>query len=168
MWMQSLLKYLTMYWLLCKTNTRLLFFCYGQYVQVQAICLILTKSLSRQQRFQREAAAAALSEFVRYRFVQNDLCLKDFLYYLLCLILLFCTCVDTYLSLSLFSSILSISFIFLRIKLLWIVSRVKQVEFMFFIWYFQLLKVDYSKDIICFSLFSYWYCWGFILFWRSG
>ncbi|KAJ4705027.1 protein SHOOT GRAVITROPISM 6-like [Melia azedarach] len=34
--------------------------------EVQAICLILTKSLSRQQRFQREAAAAALSEFVRY------------------------------------------------------------------------------------------------------
>ncbi|KDO46963.1 hypothetical protein CISIN_1g0006552mg, partial [Citrus sinensis] len=36
---------------------------------VQTICLILTKSINRQQRFQREAAAAALSEFVRYRFV---------------------------------------------------------------------------------------------------
>ncbi|KAK9204161.1 hypothetical protein WN943_014419 [Citrus x changshan-huyou] len=33
---------------------------------VQTICLILTKSINRQQRFQREAAAAALSEFVRY------------------------------------------------------------------------------------------------------
>ncbi|KAJ0027548.1 hypothetical protein Pint_35765 [Pistacia integerrima] len=37
--------------------------------EVQTICLILTKSLNRQQRFQREAAAAALSEFIRYRFV---------------------------------------------------------------------------------------------------
>ncbi|CAN1770484.1 Protein SHOOT GRAVITROPISM 6 [Linum perenne] len=34
--------------------------------EVQTICLSLTKSLNRQQRFQREAAAAALSEFVRY------------------------------------------------------------------------------------------------------
>ncbi|KAJ8753981.1 hypothetical protein K2173_001879 [Erythroxylum novogranatense] len=34
--------------------------------EVQSICLILTKALSRPQRFQREAAAAALSEFVRY------------------------------------------------------------------------------------------------------
>ncbi|KAH9723112.1 protein SHOOT GRAVITROPISM 6 [Citrus sinensis] len=34
--------------------------------EVQTICLILTKSINRQQRFQREAAAAALSEFVRY------------------------------------------------------------------------------------------------------
>ncbi|KAL5740899.1 hypothetical protein ACOSQ2_030079 [Xanthoceras sorbifolium] len=34
--------------------------------EVQILCLILTKSLNRQQRFQREAAAAALSEFVRH------------------------------------------------------------------------------------------------------
>ncbi|CAI0469322.1 unnamed protein product [Linum tenue] len=34
--------------------------------EVQTICSILTKSLNRHQRFQREAAAAALSEFVRY------------------------------------------------------------------------------------------------------
>ncbi|XP_021677399.2 protein SHOOT GRAVITROPISM 6 isoform X1 [Hevea brasiliensis] len=34
--------------------------------EVQTISLILTKSLNRHQRFQREAAAAALSEFVRY------------------------------------------------------------------------------------------------------
>ncbi|XP_050226540.1 protein SHOOT GRAVITROPISM 6 [Mercurialis annua] len=34
--------------------------------EVQAISLILTKSLDRHQSFQREAAAAALSEFVRY------------------------------------------------------------------------------------------------------
>ncbi|KAK1562913.1 hypothetical protein Q3G72_018949 [Acer saccharum] len=34
--------------------------------EVQTMCLILTKSLNRQQRFQREAAAAALSEFVRH------------------------------------------------------------------------------------------------------
>lgn len=32
--------------------------------EVQNICLIFTKSLNREQRFQREAAAAALSEFV--------------------------------------------------------------------------------------------------------
>ncbi|KDP29202.1 hypothetical protein JCGZ_16591 [Jatropha curcas] len=34
--------------------------------EVQTISLILTKSLDRHQKFQREAAAAALSEFVRY------------------------------------------------------------------------------------------------------
>ncbi|GAV58925.1 hypothetical protein CFOL_v3_02458 [Cephalotus follicularis] len=34
--------------------------------EVETICLILTKSLNQRQRFQREAAAAALSEFVRY------------------------------------------------------------------------------------------------------
>ncbi|KAM3689336.1 hypothetical protein ACB098_09G040300 [Castanea mollissima] len=34
--------------------------------EVQSICIILSKSLSRQQKYQREAAAAALSEFVRY------------------------------------------------------------------------------------------------------
>ncbi|GLT92277.1 hypothetical protein SLE2022_101210 [Rubroshorea leprosula] len=34
--------------------------------EVQNICLIFTKSLDRQQKFQREAAAAALSEFVHY------------------------------------------------------------------------------------------------------
>ncbi|WJZ93744.1 hypothetical protein VitviT2T_012661 [Vitis vinifera] len=34
--------------------------------EVPTICLILTKSLDRHQGFQREAAAAALSEFVRY------------------------------------------------------------------------------------------------------
>ncbi|XP_038697854.1 protein SHOOT GRAVITROPISM 6 isoform X2 [Tripterygium wilfordii] len=34
--------------------------------EVQLICQILTKALNRHQRFQREAAAAALSEFVHY------------------------------------------------------------------------------------------------------
>ncbi|KAL3532002.1 hypothetical protein ACH5RR_005523 [Cinchona calisaya] len=34
--------------------------------EIPAICLIVSKSLERFQRFQREAAAAALSEFVRY------------------------------------------------------------------------------------------------------
>ncbi|XP_010546529.1 PREDICTED: protein SHOOT GRAVITROPISM 6 isoform X2 [Tarenaya hassleriana] len=34
--------------------------------EVRNICMILTKSLNRSERFQREAAAAALSEFVRY------------------------------------------------------------------------------------------------------
>ncbi|KAI4300360.1 hypothetical protein L6164_033748 [Bauhinia variegata] len=34
--------------------------------EVQNICLFLTKSLDRPQKYQREAAAAALSEFVRY------------------------------------------------------------------------------------------------------
>ncbi|KAG5556798.1 hypothetical protein RHGRI_007155 [Rhododendron griersonianum] len=34
--------------------------------EVPAMCLILSKSLNRPQRFQREAAAAAVSEFVRY------------------------------------------------------------------------------------------------------
>ncbi|KAF5953918.1 hypothetical protein HYC85_006774 [Camellia sinensis] len=34
--------------------------------EVPAICLILSKSLNRPQSFQREAAAAAVSEFVRY------------------------------------------------------------------------------------------------------
>ncbi|XP_038883575.1 protein SHOOT GRAVITROPISM 6 isoform X1 [Benincasa hispida] len=34
--------------------------------EVQHICLILSKSVDRQQRYQREAATAALSEFVRY------------------------------------------------------------------------------------------------------
>ncbi|XP_023639673.1 protein SHOOT GRAVITROPISM 6 isoform X1 [Capsella rubella] len=34
--------------------------------EVRHICLILTKALNRPQRFQREAAAAALSEFIRY------------------------------------------------------------------------------------------------------
>ncbi|XP_019425603.1 PREDICTED: protein SHOOT GRAVITROPISM 6 isoform X3 [Lupinus angustifolius] len=34
--------------------------------EVQNICLSLTKSLGRPQKYQREAAAAALSEFVRY------------------------------------------------------------------------------------------------------
>lgn len=34
--------------------------------EVQSICLLLTKSLDRHQKYQREAAAAALSEFVRY------------------------------------------------------------------------------------------------------
>ncbi|KAH0886943.1 LOW QUALITY PROTEIN: hypothetical protein HID58_063039 [Brassica napus] len=34
--------------------------------EVQHICIILTKALNRPQRFQREAAAAALSEFIRY------------------------------------------------------------------------------------------------------
>ncbi|XP_048503893.1 protein SHOOT GRAVITROPISM 6 isoform X2 [Beta vulgaris subsp. vulgaris] len=34
--------------------------------EVPAICLILSKSLDEHQNFQREAAAAALSEFVRY------------------------------------------------------------------------------------------------------
>ena len=38
------------------------------FFQVPTICLILTKSLDRHQGFQREAAAAALSEFVRYRY----------------------------------------------------------------------------------------------------
>ncbi|PRQ43676.1 putative condensin complex subunit 1 [Rosa chinensis] len=34
--------------------------------EVQRICVIFSKSLDRHQRFQREAAAAALSEFIRY------------------------------------------------------------------------------------------------------
>ncbi|KAB2620801.1 protein SHOOT GRAVITROPISM 6 [Pyrus ussuriensis x Pyrus communis] len=34
--------------------------------EVQSLCVILSKSLNRHQRYQREAAAAALSEFVRY------------------------------------------------------------------------------------------------------
>ncbi|POO01806.1 Coatomer beta subunit [Trema orientale] len=34
--------------------------------EVRTICLLLSKSLNRQQKYQREAAAAALSEFVRY------------------------------------------------------------------------------------------------------
>ncbi|XP_059462470.1 protein SHOOT GRAVITROPISM 6 isoform X2 [Corylus avellana] len=34
--------------------------------EVESICIILSKSLNRQQRYQRQAAAAALSEFVRY------------------------------------------------------------------------------------------------------
>ncbi|KAK4789666.1 hypothetical protein SAY86_016970 [Trapa natans] len=34
--------------------------------EVQSICLILSTSLNRDLRFQREAAAAALSEFIRY------------------------------------------------------------------------------------------------------
>ncbi|KAB2630954.1 protein SHOOT GRAVITROPISM 6 [Pyrus ussuriensis x Pyrus communis] len=34
--------------------------------EVQSVCVILSKSLNRHQRYQREAAAAALSEFVRY------------------------------------------------------------------------------------------------------
>ncbi|GMH09863.1 hypothetical protein Nepgr_011704 [Nepenthes gracilis] len=34
--------------------------------EVAAICLILSKSLEQHQRFQREAAAAALSEFIHY------------------------------------------------------------------------------------------------------
>ncbi|KAM6568771.1 hypothetical protein CsatB_016756 [Cannabis sativa] len=34
--------------------------------EVQTICLLLSKSLDRQQKYQREAAAAASSEFVRY------------------------------------------------------------------------------------------------------
>ncbi|XP_010507584.1 PREDICTED: protein SHOOT GRAVITROPISM 6-like [Camelina sativa] len=34
--------------------------------EVRHICSILTKALNRPQRFQREAAAAALSEFIRY------------------------------------------------------------------------------------------------------
>ncbi|KAL6987296.1 Protein SHOOT GRAVITROPISM 6 [Sarracenia purpurea var. burkii] len=34
--------------------------------EVPAICLILSKSLNQPQQFQREAAAAAVSEFVRY------------------------------------------------------------------------------------------------------
>ncbi|KAL1209895.1 Protein SHOOT GRAVITROPISM 6 [Cardamine amara subsp. amara] len=34
--------------------------------EVRHICMILTKALNRPQRFQREAAAAALSEFIRY------------------------------------------------------------------------------------------------------
>ncbi|XP_024022984.1 protein SHOOT GRAVITROPISM 6 [Morus notabilis] len=34
--------------------------------EVQSICLLLTKSLDRHQKYQREATAAALSEFVRY------------------------------------------------------------------------------------------------------
>ncbi|XP_041024886.1 protein SHOOT GRAVITROPISM 6 isoform X2 [Juglans microcarpa x Juglans regia] len=34
--------------------------------EVESICIILSKSLNRRQRYQREAAAAALSEFVRY------------------------------------------------------------------------------------------------------
>ncbi|XP_057983736.1 protein SHOOT GRAVITROPISM 6 isoform X2 [Malania oleifera] len=34
--------------------------------EVPTICLILSKSLNRHQRFQREAAAAALSEFIHY------------------------------------------------------------------------------------------------------
>nr|XP_029119800.1 protein SHOOT GRAVITROPISM 6 isoform X2 [Elaeis guineensis] len=34
--------------------------------EVQPICMILSKALSRHQRFQREAAAAALSEFIRH------------------------------------------------------------------------------------------------------
>ncbi|GAB2300651.1 Protein SHOOT GRAVITROPISM 6 [Dionaea muscipula] len=34
--------------------------------EVPSICLMLTKSLDQPQRFQREAAAAALSEFIRY------------------------------------------------------------------------------------------------------
>ncbi|XP_008462510.1 protein SHOOT GRAVITROPISM 6 isoform X1 [Cucumis melo] len=34
--------------------------------EVQHICLILSKSVNRHQRYQREAATAALSEFVRY------------------------------------------------------------------------------------------------------
>ncbi|XP_044471670.1 protein SHOOT GRAVITROPISM 6 isoform X2 [Mangifera indica] len=41
--------------------------------EVQTICLILTKSLNRQQSFQREAAAAALSEFIRYSGAYNSL-----------------------------------------------------------------------------------------------
>jgi hypothetical protein len=36
--------------------------------EVRHICMILTKALNRPQRFQREAAAAALSEFIRYRY----------------------------------------------------------------------------------------------------
>ncbi|KAL6141890.1 hypothetical protein ACLB2K_060176 [Fragaria x ananassa] len=34
--------------------------------EVQRICVIFSKSLNRHQRYQREAAAAALSEFIRY------------------------------------------------------------------------------------------------------
>ncbi|PNY00659.1 maestro heat-like repeat-containing protein family, partial [Trifolium pratense] len=34
---------------------------------IQNICQVLIKSLDRPQKYQREAAAAALSEFVRYR-----------------------------------------------------------------------------------------------------
>ncbi|KAL5546037.1 hypothetical protein UlMin_005724 [Ulmus minor] len=34
--------------------------------EVQTICLILSNSLNRHQKYQREAAAAALSEFIRY------------------------------------------------------------------------------------------------------
>lgn len=41
---------------------------YFFYLKVQSICVILSKSLNRHQRYQREAAAAALSEFVRYRY----------------------------------------------------------------------------------------------------
>ena len=40
--------------------------------EVQNICLVLTKSLDRPLKYQREAAAAALSEFVRYRCIYND------------------------------------------------------------------------------------------------
>lgn len=41
------------------------------FVKVQSICVIFSKSLSRHQRYQREAAAAALSEFICYRYVYN-------------------------------------------------------------------------------------------------
>lgn len=56
-----------------KSEETFFFFLMVFLLQVPAICLILTKSLDRHQKFQREAAAAALSEFVRYRYVLTDL-----------------------------------------------------------------------------------------------
>lgn len=41
------------------------------FIQVSAISVILSKYLNQPVRFQREAAAAALSEFVRHRYVWN-------------------------------------------------------------------------------------------------
>lgn len=55
-----------------QTTFALLWSIYIYIFQVPTICLILTKALDRHQRFQREAAAAALSEFVRYRYVSTD------------------------------------------------------------------------------------------------
>ncbi|KAJ6331302.1 hypothetical protein OIU76_009809 [Salix suchowensis] len=42
--------------------------------EVRTICVILTESLNRRQKFQREAAAAALSEFVPYRYASLTYC----------------------------------------------------------------------------------------------
>lgn len=55
------------------------------FVKVQSICAIFSKSLSRHQRYQREAAAAALSEFICYRYVydvnQHSLLVISFHYF---------------------------------------------------------------------------------------
>lgn len=47
----------------------LLLFLFINIIQVQPICTILIKDLKRHQKLQREAAAAALSEYIRHRYV---------------------------------------------------------------------------------------------------